>query len=35
MDTQLKEETVTKPIKKRFQKLASLSAGHFMNDFYV
>ena len=35
MDTNLKEEKVTETIKKRFHKLASLSAGHFMNDFYV
>jgi FSR family fosmidomycin resistance protein-like MFS transporter len=35
MNTQSIKEKATEPIKKRFQKLASLSAGHFMNDFYV
>ncbi|MBK5252568.1 MAG: MFS transporter [Peptostreptococcaceae bacterium] len=35
MDTQSKKEKAAEPIKKRFQKLAALSAGHFMNDFYV
>src|SRR6056297_1267648 len=35
MDTQLSQEKVVEPVKKRLQKLASISVGHFMNDFYV
>ncbi|SRR6056297_412646 len=35
MDTQLSQKKVVEPVKKRLQKLASISVGHFMNDFYV
>ena len=35
MNIALEEKKVSEPLKKRFEKLASISAGHFMNDFYV
>src|SRR6056297_786 len=35
MNIALSEKKVLEPYKKRFEKLASISAGHFMNDFYV
>jgi len=35
MITKLKEERIDDGINKRMKKLTTLSAGHFMNDFYV